>query len=324
MPTLLPALTLGVALLARPPEQAPDPAAHGHFDYDRKAPLELREHGVELRGDVSVRDISYASPKGGRVPAYLVVPNGKGPFAAVVWGHWYQERSPVRNRREFLDEAVAFARSGVISLLPDGPVARPEYVPSREPLSDRQAKDLVQQIVDLRRGVDLLAARPDVDPRRLAYVGHSYNASVGAILSGVDRRFKAFVLMAGTLSDAVDLKSSETQSFRQKVGPAKFDAYVAKYAWLDQGKYVAHAAPATVFMQYATREKFLTPARARQYAALVSKPKRLELYDAPHALNAAARRDRLAFLAEQLGVAPPPPEVTAAIPEVVQPVELGQ
>ena len=59
----------------------------GHFDYDAKAPLGLTEVGVEHRAAADVHDITYASPKGGRVPAYLVVPQGKGPFAAVLFGH---------------------------------------------------------------------------------------------------------------------------------------------------------------------------------------------------------------------------------------------
>ena len=73
----------------------------------------------------------------------------------------------------------------------------------------------------MRRGADLLLARPDVDPRRLAFVGHSYNATVGAILAGVDRRFKAFVLMAGALSDQVDFRSAPYRRYREKVGPAQ-------------------------------------------------------------------------------------------------------
>ncbi len=69
------------------------------LDYDRNAPVDIREAGVEQHGGVAVRDISYASPKGGRVPAYLVLPKGKGPFAAVIWGHWYWENSEFRKRR---------------------------------------------------------------------------------------------------------------------------------------------------------------------------------------------------------------------------------
>jgi len=225
----------------------------------------------------------------------------------------------MRNRKEFLDEAVALARSGVVSLLTDGPVARPGHVENRQPLNDQQADDLVQQILDMRRGVDLLAARKDVDAKRIAYVGHSYNAMVGGFLAGLERRFKAFVLMAGGLSDEVDMRTRDYKAYRDKVGAEKFDAFVAKYAWLDPGKFVSHAAPAVVFMQFATQEKFLTADIARQYAAIVSEPKRFKLYDAPHALNAEARRDRLAFLCEQLKLKPLTAAAIASIPDLYQP-----
>ena len=299
--------------------QAQDAELVKHFDYDRNAPLGIKEIGVERRGDVSVHDITYASPKGGVVPAYLVVPKGKGPFAAVLWGHWCQGGSALRNRKQFLDEAVVLASSGVVSLLPDHVIVRPGYVPNNEPLNEQQITDLLQQVTDMRRGIDLLAQRKDVDPKRIAYVGHSCNAVTGAFLSGVDRRFKSLVLMAATMSDEVSMQTPEYREFRQKVGPEKFDAFVARYSWTDQGKYVSHAAPAVVFLQYATKERFITPERARLYAAVVSEPKRFKLYDAPHALNAEATRDRIAFLIEQLKLKPIPDAKIAAIPELVQP-----
>jgi len=290
-----------------------------HYDYDKNAPLDLKIVGTEKRGQVTVFDITYASPKGGVVPAYLVVPEGKGPFAGVIWGHWYWTNSEMRNRKQFLAEAVALARSGVVSLMTDGPVARPGYTRSTDPLDGQNVRELVQQVIDMRRGVDLLLARKDVDPKRLAFVGHSYNASVGAILSGVDRRFKAYVLMAGTMSDEVDMRMGAYDDFRKQVGPEKFDAFFAQHTYTDQGKYVSHAAPAFVFLQYATQEDFMKPDRAREYEKVVSEPKRFKLYEAPHALNAEARRDRLAFLAEQLKLKPLSPQVIAAIPDLYQP-----
>jgi len=314
-------LLVGILLLSASPLFAQADELVRHFDYDQKAPLAIKQIGVQHRGRVDVYDITYASSKGGLVPAYLVVPKGKGPFAGVIWGHWYWDNSSMRNRRQFLDEAVVLAQAGVVSLLPDGPVARPGHVTSKEPLNEQQTVDLVQAVVDMRRGVDLLLARRDVDPKRIAFVGHSYNAEVGAFLSGIDRRFKAFVLMAGPLSDEVNLKSKEYQEYRQKIGPEKFDAFIAKYYWLDEGKYVAHAAPAFVFLQYASQEKFLNPDRAREYEKIVSEPKLLKIYDAPHALNAEARRDRVQFLTEQLKLKPLPAALIAGIPDLYQPPE---
>src|SRR5207244_13575066 len=134
------------------------------LQYERNAPLEVRETGVEQRSGVAVHDISYASPKGGRVPAYLVLPNGKGPFAAVIWGHWYWENSEFRNRKEFLAEAIALGPAGEVSLVTDGPIARPGHIEDKAPLNQQQVTALIQQIVDMRRGADLLLARNDVDP----------------------------------------------------------------------------------------------------------------------------------------------------------------
>lgn len=312
-------LMIGILLTSAASLPAQTTEMLSHFDYDRKAPLGIKEIGVERRGETVIHDITYASPKGGVVPAYLVVPKGKGPFAAVIWGHWYWDNSDMRNRKQFLDEAVALAQGGVVSLLIDGPVARPGHVASTDPMDERVPAEFHQQVMDMRRGVDVLTARKDVDAKRIAFVGHSYNAGVGALLSGVDRRFKAFVLMAGSMSDEVWRETKEFEEFRQKVGPEKFDALIAKYAYLDQGKYVSHAAPAFVFLQYATQESWLTPELARQYEKYVSEPKRFKLYDAPHALNAEARRDRIAFLTEQLKLKPLSAAVIAGIPELYQP-----
>jgi dienelactone hydrolase len=319
---LLVKLSLGIAFLVLCASVlfAQDAELLKHFDYDAKAPLELKVLGTEKRGEATVYDITYASPKGGVVPAYLVVPvKGKGSFAAVIWGHWYWSNSEMRNRKQFLDEAVAMAPAGVVSLLTDGPVARPGYVADNDLLSEKRNAEKVQQVIDMRRGVDLLLTRKDVDPKRIAFVGHSYNATIGATLSGVDRRFKAFVLMAGSISDEVNLRTGAYEQFRQQVGPEKFDAFMASHAYLDEGKFVSHAAPATVFLQYATQEPFLTPERAREYEKVVSEPKRFKLYDAPHSLNAEARRDRIAFLTEQLKLKPVPAEVIDKIPELYQP-----
>jgi hypothetical protein len=193
-------------------------------------------------------------------------------------------------------------------------------VQDNTPLNHQQVAVEVQQDVNLRRGADLLLTRSDVDPKRLAYVGHSCDASAGGFLSGIDKRFKAFVIMAGDLSFEVDKKTKALQEYRQKVGPEKFDAFAAKYSWMDAGKYVSHAAPAAMFLQYATNdEPLLNGETVGQYFKIVSEPKKLRVYEAPHALNAEATRDRIAFLAAQLSFTPPDAKAISTIPLLVQP-----
>jgi dienelactone hydrolase len=300
-----------------------------HWDYDKAAPLNIKQTGVQDRDRVKVYDVTYSSPvgdrgaaigpNGGVVTAYLVVPPGKGPFPAVIYGHWCMPGSDKMNRTEFLDEAIVLAHSGVISLLPDHVSVRPGFVEDHNPLNEAQVAVEVQQDINLRRGADLLLSRKDVDSKRLAYVGHSCDAGSGGFLSGIDKRFKAFVLMAGGLSDEVNAKQKAFQDYRQKIGPEKFDAFITKYSWTDAGKYVSHAAPSSMFLQYATDEPLMTVEMAKEYFAVVSEPKKLKIYQAPHALNAEATRDRIAFLAEQLEFKPPEAKAVAAIPVLVQP-----
>jgi hypothetical protein len=54
----------------------------------------------------------------------------------------------------------------------------------------------------LRRAIDFVPSRPEVDPRRLGYVGHSFGAMFGGILAGVESRVAGFALMAGVGSFA--------------------------------------------------------------------------------------------------------------------------
>jgi dienelactone hydrolase len=300
-----------------------------HWDYDASAPLNIKQAGIEKRDSVTIYDISYSSPlgnrsttvgpNGGSVTAYLVVPAGAGPFPAVIYGHWCMPGSEKKNRTEFLDEAIVLAHSGVISLLPDHVIVHPGFVEDNTPLNVQQIEMEVQQDVNLRRGADLLLARKDADPKRLAYVGHSCDGSAGAFLSGIDKRFKAFVIMAGDISFDVDNKTKFFQEYREKVGPDKFDAFANRYSWQDGGKYVSHAAPAAMFLQYASNEPFLNAELAKQYLELVSEPKRLKMYDTPHALNAEATRDRIAFLSEQLSFKSPNATAVDAIPPLFQP-----
>src|SRR5947207_3094536 len=165
------------------------------FDYDAKAPLDLHDKIIEEFNGGTLHDITYASPKGGPIAAYLVVPKSKGPIPAILFGHWGNG-----TRTEFIPEAKLYARAGAVSLLPDYPWDRPQpwhKTPNHydKPELDREIE--IQAVLELRRGIDLLLARPDVDPKRLAYVGHSYGAQWDSILSAVDKPMKTSVLMAG-------------------------------------------------------------------------------------------------------------------------------
>ena len=272
------------------------------FDYRQNAPLDVKKNGVEEKNGASVHDVSYASPKGGRVTAYLVVPSRKGKFAGVIFMH-----SRPGSRNTFLDEALTLARAGAVSLLIDAPFSRTgeskrEFDPTvTKPESDRDI--YVQTVVDLRRGVDLLFSRSDVDPKRIGFVGHSYGAHTGAVLAGVEKRIKAYVIMAGAPSLTQFLRTSTLPAIvktRDALTKEQQANYFNTLASVDPIKYIGHVAPSALFFQFGKTDVYPNEETAEIYSEKASNPKLVKFYDAGHALNDEARRDRAEWLQKQI------------------------
>jgi dienelactone hydrolase len=283
----------------------PDYQAGSHlFDYDVKAPLDVHDKIIEEFDGGTLHDITYASPKSGPVAAYLVVPKGKGPFAAILFGHWGNG-----TRAEFIPEARLYARAGAISLIPEYPWDR--LPPQRKtpnhtdkPELDREIE--IQAVVDLRRGIDLLFARPDVDPQRLAYVGHSYGAQWGSILSAIDKRMKTSVLMAGVAESAdVFLRGNEPGivDFRNSRPPGQLERYVQVIGDIDAIHFVDHAAPIPLLLQFGNFEQYFDKTSMEHYAAAASDPKKVLYYDTAHDMNdPQALEDRYDWLAKHINL----------------------
>jgi dienelactone hydrolase len=280
------------------------------FDYDSHAGLEMRETDVHKRDKVRMIELNYAGASGDRVPAYLLVPPGGGPFPAIIWGHWLKKGSPLANKDEFLEEAVALAHSGVVSLLIDAPQVRHEWVEAKGdagPLeaAKQQSEAAVHQVTDLRRGIDLLYGRPDVDRKRIAYVGHSWDAHVGALLAGVETRIIAYVLMASGYADEEETfasKDPQTLAHIKEVGEDSIREYFRQYAWDDPVYFLGHTDRESIFLQFASGDPISKETAQKYLDRFSSKDKKMEFYDAPHALNAAARLDRVRWLQKHLGI----------------------
>ena len=219
------------------------------FDYDRHMPLEMREVGIENRDGIQVHDISYASPKGGRITGYLVVPPGKGKFAGIIFMHMRPG-----SRTIFLDEALSYARMGAVSLLIDAPFSRAgeskrDFDPTvTHPEIDRDI--YIQTVIDLRRGVDLLLSRRDIDRKRIGFVGHSFGAHTGVLLASVERRIKAYVIMAGGPSLTEFLRTSTIPGVvevRNSLTKPQQENYFTTLATVDPINYIPHVAPSALF-----------------------------------------------------------------------------
>ena len=267
-----------------------DPELLSQFDYDASAPLDVQEGKSEVKDGAVAHDITYAGPDD-RIDAFLITPQRDGPYPAVL----FMPGAPGA-KYTFYTEAIELAKAGVVSLLPNPPYARPpiEDVVVFEP-SDKDG--IVQEVKEMRRGIDLLVARPEVDPSRLGYVGFSWGGSLGGVLSAVERRVHSFVLM----SLVPHLSSDMRQLAEDQDSEGDLAAYEEAMKPIDAINYLPHAAPSAVFLQAGELDTRPSPEDTQEAFAATSDPKKLETYDTEHELNDQAKADARAWLLDQLG-----------------------
>ncbi|HTL66751.1 MAG TPA: hypothetical protein VL200_03740 [Lacunisphaera sp.] len=283
----LPTLTLMV-LAAVAPACAADADL---FTYDHTAPLESHEVGREMRGTATLHDITFVGTKD-PIKAYLVTPAAPGPHPAILYVHWLGEPATT-NRTEFLDEAVAFAQRGVVSLLIDTMWAKPKWYGTRVPEDDYAAS--VNQVIEIRRALDLLLAQPGVDAQRVAYVGHDFGAMYGMLAGGADRRAKTYVFMAG-VPHFIDWAL-----FAHK--PKDLEGYKAQIAPLDPVNFLPRLAPAPVFFQFGNKDEYVSATQSAESYAAAGARKQMTTYAAGHDLHTAeVAADRVAWLERELGI----------------------
>jgi dienelactone hydrolase len=269
------------------------------FDYNRQSPLDVEEKSVVERGSALVHDITYASAKGGRVPAFLVEPIRRERAGKRYAGVVFLPSTRGGDRWSFLAEGILLAQAGAVSVMIDPPSVRPEPWRSRGgfDIPEIEREGHIQAVVDVRRAVDLLTSRPDVDPSRLAYVGHSYGASLGGAVAASERRFKTLVLMAGSPSWTEIFKTNTS------VPKATLEKWLDIIAPLDGLNYIGQAAPISLLFQFAREDQFVTADEANKYFHAASEPKTMRWYDGGHEFNdVSALSDRAEWLRGRIGI----------------------
>jgi predicted esterase len=267
------------------------------FDYDANSPVLVTEISVQQEDGYTIHDISYPSPKGGNVPAYLVVPNSDGPFAGLLLMH-----GSSGSRQTLLPLAQDLARTGAVVLTISAPSARTagrDWI-TFTPL-DRDEQ--IQLTIDLRRGVDLLTGQEKVDPARIGYIGYSYGAAMGGLLAGIEPRIKAYGLMVGDggLVNHFTDEGKPVGGF-ETIDPEARERWLEAMEPIEPIHYVGHTSPSALFFQNARYDRSVSEEDALAYQAAGSEPKKVQWYDSGHGLPPQAYLDMVAWLAEEIGI----------------------
>lgn len=292
---------LALATLAAIPLFAADRAA---FEYDKSEPFDAHEHEVAVRNHIRVAVLNFAVSATARADGFLVTPpRTKAKTAAIVWIH-------SSGAYEQLPDAMLMAQAGAVSLLinPIGPNwgGPPNTWPD----------SMAQAVISIRRGVDLLLQRDDVDPQRLAFAGHSYGAMIGVDAVASDKRFRAAVFEVGLPGMSVHIRTAQipfATDLRKLLGP-QLDAALSQIEPLDAIHYVGALAPTALLFQSAHLDPGVPDSQAQTFFDAASEPKALKWYDTAHdVLDIAAISDRARFLTSRLRLKPIDPILKSKI-----------
>jgi dienelactone hydrolase len=223
----------------------------GPYDYDARAPLAFRDAGVVNHDyPVEIHDVSYAGD-GHRVGAYLLLPPKRGGrHAAVVYLH-----GSGGTRLDLVTFAAKLSLRGAVTMSLDVP----------------QSDAYRPMVVDVRRALDLLGRRLDVDPKRIGIVGYSLGGQLAALVAGVDSRPAAVGIIAGR----------GTPETKEAIASARAD----------------------LFFQAGVADRVVPPA---QLEALVDAApeghRKVTWYPTGHGMSVAAFEEQNAWQARELGL----------------------
>jgi pimeloyl-ACP methyl ester carboxylesterase len=255
------------------------------FQYDNQQPFDTSCEPLATRSYAELRGCGFTGPRGGHVNFVMVKPlSSKPPFPGVIFQH-----GGGQSMANYLSEALILAQAGVISIIPDAPARGEGKNTQFDTMKLEAALDYKAEIVITeRRVLDCLLQQPGIDPKRIAYVGHSYGGIAGAVLTGVEPRISTFVLLGAVPSDANFMqsnlspeKSAKTLNLLHETDPERF---------LPQ-------AQAPVLVQCARFDTDINVRGCPIVYRLAGGPKRMVWYDDDHNFTSLeALRDRLAWL----------------------------
>lgn len=214
------ALTLGVAFAAvsrsqaqgrytlPPPADAAEALRLDFYKYDRNLPLNPALTPLGESDYWTRQNLTYDSAHDQKVTAILALPKkGKGPFPAVILVHgsgghkdtgYIMLASAQLCRQGFATLAIDTQyHGGRARLGRSGEIHMPDSYTMRDAW--------VQSVIDVRRAVDYLQSRPDIDAAQIGYLGFSQGAMLGSVAVGVEERIGPFCLAVpgGGLVDIV-------------------------------------------------------------------------------------------------------------------------
>lgn len=263
-------------------------------DYQKLESNDVRVLGKRVQDGMESQLLVIETPFGYRRVAEMFRPEGDTLLAAILYVHWYEPESISSHRTQFEEEAKELARLGAVCLSIETLWSDRDFFLKRTQKEDMQ--NSMEEVVNIRRAMDVLLAQPNVDTRRFAYVGHDFGGMYGVLAGSLDQRPTHYVVMASTP------RFPDWYLYLPKLEGEAREMFIRQMAAIDPITHVPHLSPASVLFQFATDDFHVPKERAEEFFAAAQEPREIKWYDAQHGLNETATEDRKAWLKQSLGL----------------------
>lgn len=244
-----------------------------YYEYDQKLPL---EDSVALISDSLGYDLSlveFTSVHNKRVSGLLSVPSNSKPMPVVILLHGVGDRKTVdyieAGHDYFIKSGYAVLRIDVAN---HGDRKEHDYDFNLVDGYRYWTRDIITQTVfDLRRSIDFLETRPELDSNRIGFFGISLGGIIGTIFSGVDQRVKVpIIALAGgnlSLMFGMDAFSEDTKEFFSLIDPINF---------------VEQISPRPLLMINSENDEIIAPLTSKLLFKKANEPKEIIWYPSKH------------------------------------------
>lgn len=245
-----------------------------YYEYDQDLPLLDSVRLVTDTSDYKLFYLTYRSVHDKKVTGLLTIPQkGEQPLPTIILLHGLGDRKTVdyieAGNQYMLDAGFAVLRLDISN---HGDRFKYDYDFNLTEGYRYWTRDIITQTVfDLRRAVDFIYTRKELDPDRIGYFGISLGGIIGTIFCSVEERIEVpvIVLAGGSLNlmFGMDALSSDTKNYLSIVDPIH---------------YVANISPRPLLMINAENDEIVPPITSKLLFKAAKEPKKIIWYPAKH------------------------------------------
>lgn len=258
------------------------------YEYDGFSPLNVGLSKFSEKASYVAYRVYYNSVGNVRVPAIFTTPTvGERKHPCIVFLHGYGG-----GKEDVLPLADLFSTDGYAFLSIDAPfhgerteTGKVLYSPNVEELKS----NVIQTVLDLRRGVDFLEQRVEIRDDRIGYMGGSMGGIIGALFISVEPRIKAAVIVVGGGNLPLMIRESKhysTPPIREELRRRglSYDKLGEILALIDPINFIQLFAPKPIQFHCGKYDDIVPAEAQRLLAEKAGEPKEVYWYESGHGI----------------------------------------